>query len=203
MKYHTYYYASVSSPEQDLESQLEAFRADGAHEQDVITDNYCGKDLKRPGYFALKTSLLHSGDILTIYSLDRLSGRKSHIISELQWFKEHNIRLRILDIPTTLLTAPRDQEWLLRIITNLLIEVLTSFLKSEQKTTHIRQATGIEAKLNNPDRKSYGRPAVKKPDNWDCVMQQWRNGEITAVCAMKLTGLKKTTFYKLVKENAQ
>lgn len=203
MENHTYYYASISSIGQNLESQLEAFRADGAHEQDIITDSYKGNDLKRPGYLALKTSLLHSGDILTICSLDRLSGRKSHIISELQWFKEYDIRLRVLDIPMTLLTAPKGQEWIFEIITNMMIEVLISFVESERKTIRSRQAEGIAAKRNRPDWKDYGRPAVKKPENWDCVIRQWRNGEITAVCAMKLTGLKKTTFYKLVKEDTK
>lgn len=40
----------------------------------------------------------------------------------------------------------------------------------------------------------------KKPDNWDEVYQRWQAGEITATEAMRLTGVKRTTFYKLVKE---
>ena len=32
------------------------------------------------------------------------------------------------------------------------------------------------------------------------VIDLWQSGEITAVKAMELTGLKKTTFYKLLKQ---
>ena len=46
----------------------------------------------------------------------------------------------------------------------------------------------------------YGRPKAQKPDNWNEVITQWHNGDITAVKAMELTGLKKTTFYKLAKQ---
>ena len=46
----------------------------------------------------------------------------------------------------------------------------------------------------------YGRPQIGKPDNWDQVMDEWHSGRITAVEAMRKTGLKKSTFYRLVKE---
>ena len=45
-----------------------------------------------------------------------------------------------------------------------------------------------------------GRPQATKPANWDEVMEQWKAGDITAVKAMELTGTKRTTFYKLVKQ---
>jgi len=43
---------------------------------------------------------------------------------------------------------------------------------------------------------SFGRPKVQKPSNWDTVIEQWRNGQITAKKAMDMTGTKRTTFYK-------
>ena len=42
---------------------------------------------------------------------------------------------------------------------------------------------------------------VKKPDNWDAVLADWRDGKITARKAMELTGIKQATFYRLVKED--
>lgn len=45
----------------------------------------------------------------------------------------------------------------------------------------------------------YGRPRIKQPDNWKEVIQSWKAGEITAVEAMRLTGMRKSSFYKLVK----
>ncbi len=45
----------------------------------------------------------------------------------------------------------------------------------------------------------YGRPKIQLPENFDKVVGRWKAGEITAVKAMELTGLKKTTFYNLIK----
>ena len=50
---------------------------------------------------------------------------------------------------------------------------------------------------------NYGRPKIKKPSNWDEVIGQWKSGEITAVEAMRQMELKKSTFYKLQKEELQ
>ena len=49
---------------------------------------------------------------MIVTSLDRLSRKKEDIKAELQYFKENNIRLKILDIPTTLIDPPEGQEWI-------------------------------------------------------------------------------------------
>ena len=61
MKNRTYYYARVSSKEQNLDRQLEAFKNLGADDRDIITDKESGKSLDRPGYQALKTTILREG----------------------------------------------------------------------------------------------------------------------------------------------
>ena len=48
----TYYYARVSSKEQNLDRQIAAFKALGAQEREIITDKESGKDLERTGYQA-------------------------------------------------------------------------------------------------------------------------------------------------------
>ena len=50
----TFYYARVSSKDQNLDRQLAAFKALGADERDIITDKESGKDFNRAGYQALK-----------------------------------------------------------------------------------------------------------------------------------------------------
>ena len=65
----TFYYARVSTREQNLDRQLEAFRALGADEREIITDKESGKNLDRPGYQALKSTMLRSGDTLVVKSL--------------------------------------------------------------------------------------------------------------------------------------
>ena len=82
MENRIYYYARVSTKEQNLDRQLAAFKALGASEREIITDKESGKDLDRTGYQALKTTMLRAGDTLIVKSLDRLSRNKCDIKSE-------------------------------------------------------------------------------------------------------------------------
>lgn len=195
MEQRTYYYARVSSKEQNLDRQLAAFTSLGVQERDIITDKESGKDLDRAGYKALKTALLRRGDTLVIKSLDRLSRNKMDIKNELQYFKENGIRLKVLDLPTTLIEYPAGQEWVLDMVNNILVEVLSSIAQQERETIRQRQTEGIAAAKARGKR--FGRPKVEKPDNWNEVIALWKAGEITAVEAMRRTGIKRSTFYKL------
>jgi DNA invertase Pin-like site-specific DNA recombinase len=198
MESRTYYYARVSSREQNLDRQLAAFTAMGASERDIITDKESGKDLNRAGYTALKTAMLRRGDTLVVKSLDRLSRSKTDIKNELQYFRDNGIRLKVLDLPTTMVDYPEGQEWVLDMVNNILVEVLASIAQQERETIHKRQAEGIAAAKARG--KALGRPVIQKPDNWTEVVEQWHRGQITAKKAMELTGVKRTTFYKLVGE---
>lgn len=197
MESRTFYYARVSSREQNLDRQLSAFQSMGADERDIIVDKESGKDLNRQGYTALKTAMLRRGDTLVIKSLDRLSRNKADIKNELQSFKDNGIRLKVLDLPTTMLECPEGQEWVWDMVNNILIEVLGTIAQQERETIHTRQSEGIKAAKEKGV--SFGRPKVQKPDDWDAIIKQWKSGKITATKAMQLTGTKRTTFYNLVK----
>ena len=194
----TYYYARVSTREQNLDRQLEAFRALGADERDIVTDKESGKNLDRPGYQALKTAMLRPGDTLVVKSLDRLSRRKADIRGELEYFKANGIRLKVIDLPTTMLELPAGQEWVFEMVNNILIEVLGTIAEQERETIRRRQREGIDAAKAKG--KHLGRPAAVKPENWDTVIADWQAGRITAREAMKRLKLRKSTFYKLLYE---
>lgn len=187
-------YARVSSTEQNLDRQILALKQYVSTEH-IVTDKMSGKNLDRPGYQALKGALgLREGDTLIITSLDRLSRNKEDIKNELKWLKQNGIRIKVLDLPTTMITVPDGQEWIIDMVNNILIEVLASIAEQERATIRKRQREGIEAAKKAG--KSLGRPAFQKPDNWDDVIQQWKAGEITAKKAMELTNTRKSTFYK-------
>lgn len=193
----TFYYARVSSKDQNLDRQLAAFKALGADERDIITDKESGKDFNRAGYQALKNGMLRQGDTLVIKSLDRLSRNKRDIKSELEWFKDNNIRLKVIDLPTTMMDLPDGQEWVFEMVNNILIEVLGTIAEQERATIKSRQTEGITAAKAKGVK--FGRPALQFPANWNEVYTQWKNGEITAKTAMEHTRTKRTSFYKLVR----
>ena len=193
----TFYYARVSTREQNLDRQLEAFRALGADDREIITDKESGKNLDRPGYQALKSAMLRSGDTLVVKSLDRLSRSKADIHSELQWFKQNNIHLKVIDLPTTMMDLPPGQEWVFEMVNNILIEVLGTIAEQERLTIHQRQreasmprkpkantSGGLPLPCRTTGRKSLhsGKPA-KSPHERPC-------GE----------PMKRTMFYQLARK---
>ena len=106
-----YGYARVSSTEQNLDRQILALK-EFVSEENIVVDKASGKNTEREGYQALKGRLgLREGDTLYVTSLDRLSRNKEDIKRELQWFKEKKVRLKILDLPTSLVEVPEGQQW--------------------------------------------------------------------------------------------
>ena len=105
-----YGYARVSSTEQNLDRQILALK-EFVSEENIVVDKASGKNTEREGYQALKGRLgLREGDTLYVTSLDRLSRNKEDIKQELQWFKEKKIRLKILDLQTSLVEVPEGQQ---------------------------------------------------------------------------------------------
>lgn len=196
-KSRTYYYARVSTKEQNLDRQLAAFRELGADERDIICDKESGKDLDRPGYRMLRDYMLRPGDTLVIKSLDRLSRRKEDIKNELRHFHDMGVRVKIIDLPTSMIEVPAGQEWVLDMVNNILIEVLGTIAEQERETTLKRQAEGIAAAREKGV--DFGRPKIEYPSDWAEVYVAWKSGGISARMAMERMGLKKTTFYKLVR----
>lgn len=192
----TYYYARVSSKDQNPDRQILEFKKLGAKSHDIFTDKESGKTINREKYQSLKNAVLRRGDTLVIKSLDRLSRNKTDIHSELQYFKEQGIRLKVIDLPTTMIELPGNQEWVFEMVNNILIEVLGTIAEQERETIRKRQAEGIAAA--KAQGKKLGRPALSVPKNWDEIYNEWKNGNITAKKAMELTNTKRTSFYKLV-----
>ena len=88
---------------------------------------------------------------------------------------------------------------LIEMMNNMLIEVYTTFAELELQKIRTRTKEALAAKKERGE--TLGRPRVELPKNFKKVYRQYKNRDITAVQAMKLLDLKKTTFYKLVKEH--
>jgi len=80
---------------------------------------------------------------------------------------------------------------------DIVFELLAYTAEKERRKIRTRQAEGIKLALQRGA--AFGRPSVDVPKNFTEVTDRWRSGEITAVEAMRQLGLKKTTFYKLVR----
>ena len=139
--------------------------------------------------------ILRSGDTLVIKELDRLSRNKADIKRELESFKEMGVRVKILDLPTTLTDFPPEQLWVQEMVTAILIEVLGSIAENERMKIRARQREGIEAAKRRNVR--FGRPPAPLPENWRDVMTAVQRGEMRPVDAMRELGVSRSHYYRL------
>jgi len=72
MERKTFYYARVSSKDQNLNRQIREFISRGADERSIFCDKKSGADFEREQYQLLKNGILREGDTLIIKELDRL-----------------------------------------------------------------------------------------------------------------------------------
>ena len=202
-----YGYHRTSTKEQHLDRgifEIEEFCKNNNYDlEKIYTDQHTGKNFDRPRYTVLKEDILRAGDVLIFTELDRMGRNKREVLKELQYFRDKDIRVMILEIPTTtqdLSSLDNSMsKMIMETINNMLIELYATMAQAEVEKKELRQQQGIAAKKARGEWADYGRPRAQKPSNWDNVITQWKNGEISAVKAMELTNLKKTTFYKLLK----
>lgn len=205
MKYIGYH--RTSTKEQHLDRGLAEIKAyceqNNIPLKKIYTDQQTGKNFDRPRYTVMKEDVLEAGDVLIITELDRLGRSKKDTMREIQHYRDSGIRLMVLELPTTLMDLSKMdnslQAMMLETINNMMLELYASMAQAEIEKKEKRQREGIEEKKKRGEWEDYGRPSIEKPDNWDAVIAQWKEKEITAVEAMKRLGLKKTSFYKLVK----
>jgi DNA invertase Pin-like site-specific DNA recombinase len=98
----------------------------------------------------------------------------------------------------TINTNSETDDVILKAIQQAVLVILTAFAEKERDRIRKRQREGIDVALKNGT--AFGRPKVQATDKFKEVYDRWKVGEVTAVKALGELGVKKTTFYKLVKE---
>jgi len=194
-----YGYARVSTKEQNLDRQLVELEKYVANERDIITDKASGKDFNRVGYMSLRDTLLRSGDTLVVKELDRL-GRDMNMIKE-EWNTLLKMGIDIIVIDTPILNTKGKDSLEKNLISNIVFELLSYMAQKERDKIRSRQSEGISAlKLRNGG-KGIGRPVTIEIDNQFLdIYRRWKANEMTAVKAMDILGIYKSTFYRKVRE---
>ena len=193
-------YIRVSSKDQNPERQIEALKEyeKELKDENIFMDKQSGKDFNREKYQELKL-ILREGDTLIVKELDRLGRNKEMIKEELSWINEKGIRIKILDIPTTLMDLPEENAWVIKMVNNILIEVLGSIAEEERTKIRQRQKEGIA--IAKKEGKYKGRKLDELPKNFPSLYNRWKEGNITAVEFTKLLGYKsRNTTYKKIKQ---
>jgi DNA invertase Pin-like site-specific DNA recombinase len=192
----TWGYARVSSVQQNEDRQVVELRPLVTTESHLLVEKQSGKDFDRPIYKSLK-NIMREGDTLVIKSLDRLGRNYEQMKEEWKDLSDRGIKIRVLDTPM-LDTSKYDDELMGKFVSDVVLNVLSFVAENERKNIKQRQKEGIAiAKAKGV---KFGRPSIPYPENFDSVINDWREGKIAAVEAMKLLKVKKTTFYKMTRK---
>ncbi|WP_018395011.1 recombinase family protein [Bacillus sp. 37MA] len=189
-------YIRVSSKDQNEGRQLEALKEKGLMNETFFLDKQSGKYFNREQYQLLKR-ILRKGDVLYIHSLDRFGRNKEEILQEWNDITK-NIQADIVVLDMPLLDTTQFKDSLGTFIADLVLQILSWMAEEERERIWKRQREGIDLALQKGI--AFGRPKVKVTEEFKEVYDRWKAGEMTAVKAMGELGVKKTTFYKLIKE---
>lgn len=203
-----YGYHRVSTKEQHLDRGVKEIEQYCTNHnitlEKIYTDKITGKNFDRPRYTVMKEDVLRSGDILIVAEIDRLGRNKKAILAELEYFKLKNIRIMILEIPTTLMDFSSMQNEMARLmmetINNMLIEMYTALAQAEMEKKEKRQAEGIQEMKNRGEWHLYGRQRTMTLEKFAEEYQKVLLKEKRPVDVMKEFGLTNSTYYRYKKE---
>jgi len=178
-------YVRVSTVEQNEQRQLEGLKTYKIDK--YFTEKVSAKDTNRPQLKAM-IEFARGGDTIYIWDFSRLARSTKDLLDIVE--KLTNKGVHLLSVKENLDTSTPSGK--------LMLTMIGAINEFERANMLERQREGIAiAKVKG---KYKGRKAIEYPDNWKEVYDKWKVREITAVKAMELTGLKKNTFYKLIKE---
>ena len=189
-------YIRVSGKDQNEARQLEVMKQLGIGERDIYIDKQSGKDFNRDQYEIMKNNL-RTGDILYVKELDRFGRNKDEIRKE--WDEITTVKkadIIVLDMP--LLDTTKHKDSVGTLISDIVLQVLSWIAEDERKKINRRREEGMKIALENGVQ--FGRPKAEITPEFRQAYAKWKDEEITATKAMEEAGVKRTTFYKLVKE---
>ena len=128
----------------------------------IFTDQQTGKNFNPPIYHVLKVVVLSAGDELIISDVDILCRNKQETLKELQYYRDNGIRVKILELPTTLMDLSKLDNAMARMlmetINNMLIGIQSNGMIERLNIEKI--ANAVKEQLN-PLYKALGVEKIK------------------------------------------
>ena len=154
----------------------------------------------------LLLKVVGEGDLVVIKSIDRLSRNYKECKQLWEQITSKGADIVVIDMP--LLDTRQYKDLLGSFISDLILSVLGYVAEQETEFRKQRQLEGIASmpivdgkKVSKKTNRPTGRPSIDFPDNWEEQYDLWKAGRQTAKATMDNLGLRKNTFYKLVKEH--
>lgn len=198
MKAKVYGYARVSAQDQNLARQLDALTAFGVKRAAVYADKASGKDFERPAWLRLQATL-QAGDTLVMKSIDRLGRNYDEILMQWRWLAEAGVAVVVLDMPLLDTRENGRGDLTGRLISDIVLQLLSYVAQVERDNIRQRQAEGIAAAQARGVR--FGRPPIKRPRSYAATKQAHLSGAITKREAAARLHVSTTTLDKWLKKD--
>lgn len=176
-------YVRVSTAEQNSARQEVIMRGLGVEQ--IYIDRMSGKNMERPELQRMM-SFVREGDVVIVESISRFARNTKDLLELTEQLQSKNVEF--VSQKEAIDTATPTGKFMLT--------VFGAVAELEREYILQRQREGIAVAKANGVYK--GRKPIDRPELAG-VVRQWRNGEITAVEAMKKLDLKPSTFYRKVK----
>ena len=178
-------YVRVSTVEQNESRQIEGLRK---YEIDkIFEEKVSAKDMNRPQLKAM-LEFAREGDKIYIWDFSRLARSTKDLLEIVESIEKKGIVL--ISIKENLDTNTATGKLMLTMIGAINEFERANLLERQREAIFIAKQKG----------KFKGRKSIDYPKDWEVVYEKWRSREITANKAMEVLGLKRNTFYKLVKK---
>lgn len=179
-----FFYARVSTIEQNLARQLEQAKELGIPQENIYTDKLSGKDTKRPALQEL-LKYLREGDVLYISSFDRLARSTKDLLSLAEELESKGVSLVSLKENLDC-TTPQGK---------LMFTMFAAFAEFERSIIKERQAEGIA--IAKRDGRLTGRPRVDK-EKLDIACTMYESGKYKMKEIEAATGISYGTIYRQI-----
>lgn len=195
-------YVRVSTKEQHEDRQLDALEDYGVEPSHIFVDKQSGKNLNRPAYKKL-IRVVRKGDIIVIKSIDRLGRNYTDIIDQWRMITgDIGCGIHVIDVPM-LNTSGDPGDPVSKLISDLMLQVLSFVAQNEREQTLARQREGIDAAAKRR-RVKIGRPKKKMPfDFWEIYIMwkshEYNTNDLWRYCH-ETWGMANRTFFRRIHE---
>lgn len=190
-----YGYVRVSSRDQNENRQLIAMKEKGVPTNTIFIDKQSGKDFDRPEYQRMLRRL-KDGDTLIIKSIDRLGRNYDGILEQWRDLSKRGVGIVVLDMP--ILDTSKDRDLTGRLISDIVLQLLSYVAQTERDFIKQRQAEGIAAAKARGVK--FGPPPILKPALFESVKTAYLKGAVTSREAGRLLHVSHTTFLRWMHE---
>ena len=179
-------YVRCSTEEQNEERQIKMMMEQNTGR--IYMDKASGKNTNRPE-FKNMMEFVREGDIIVVESISRIARNTRDLLSIVAQLADKGVEF--VSLKENIDTSTPQGRFMLTVFGALAELERESILERQREGIAIAKAQG----------KYKGRKPIEIDENrFRAVCSKWRQGEITAVAAMRELGLKANTFYRRVKE---